>query len=128
MEISETGNRLNRMIVYDGNCSFCQACVNFIVRHSPASYFKPVNFHTVGDSVRHWFQQEGLDPQASVIYSEKGKTYVQSTAVLKIARRMNFPYCLLYAFILVPACLRNALYRYIARHRHGCSTGVNPTC
>jgi predicted DCC family thiol-disulfide oxidoreductase YuxK len=37
---------------------------------------------------------------------------------LRIARRLRFPWPLLYAFIVVPRPLRDIVYDFIARHRY----------
>ena len=44
--------------------------------------------------------------------------YTRSTAALRIARRLRFPWPLLYAFILVPRPLRDMIYDFIARNRY----------
>jgi predicted DCC family thiol-disulfide oxidoreductase YuxK len=53
-----------------------------------------------------------------VVLVENGSYYTESAAVLRIARRLRFPWPLAYVFILVPKPLRNALYRLVARNRY----------
>ena len=49
---------------------------------------------------------------------DQGRAYTRSTAALRIARRLRFPWPLLYAFIIVPRPLRDLIYDFIARHRY----------
>jgi predicted DCC family thiol-disulfide oxidoreductase YuxK len=43
---------------------------------------------------------------------------VESTAILRIARRLGWPWALAYAFIAVPRPVRDGLYRLVARGRY----------
>ncbi|MNW65675.1 hypothetical protein D3C74_440740 [compost metagenome] len=49
---------------------------------------------------------------------EDGTYYTRSTAALRIAKRLRFPYPLVYIFILVPRFVRNAVYNWVARNRY----------
>jgi predicted DCC family thiol-disulfide oxidoreductase YuxK len=50
---------------------------------------------------------------------EGGRAYTQSTAGLRVVRRLGFPWSLFYAFIIIPRPLRDAVYTWISRHRYG---------
>jgi predicted DCC family thiol-disulfide oxidoreductase YuxK len=54
----------------------------------------------------------------SIVLMDQGRAYTRSTAALRIARRLRFPWPLLYAFIIVPRPLRDLIYDFIARHRY----------
>ncbi|MNW64827.1 hypothetical protein D3C74_431440 [compost metagenome] len=49
---------------------------------------------------------------------ENGKYYTRSTAALRLAKGLKFPYPLLYVFIIVPKFIRNAVYNWVARNRY----------
>ena len=49
---------------------------------------------------------------------EGGNIATESDAVLKIARKLNGGWRLLYAFIIVPKFIRDGVYRFISRHRY----------
>ena len=63
-------------------------------------------------------RDEKLKKVDSVILFENGRFYTRSTAVLRIARRLAFPTRFLFAFIIVPAFIRNWVYDFIAGHRY----------
>jgi predicted DCC family thiol-disulfide oxidoreductase YuxK len=117
MEISETGYAVNKLIVYDGQCSFCNACVSFVKSNSTSSGFSFLDFHKADDSFRQIFSSKGIKQFNSVIYFERGNMSLRSTAVLKILKGMRFPFWLLYAFIIVPAFIRDGLYHLVAVNR-----------
>ena len=57
----------------------------------------------------------GLD---TIVLLENDRVYDRSTAALRIARRLNGPWPILYAAIVIPKFLRDAVYRFIARNRY----------
>lgn len=57
------------------------------------------------------------DLSTVVLIDEKG-AHVRSTAALRTARLLRWPWSWGYAAILVPRFLRDGIYRLIARHRH----------
>lgn len=55
---------------------------------------------------------------ASIVLIEEGRAYQRSEAVLRIARRMDAPWPLLYALRVVPRRVSDRLYDWIARNRY----------
>ncbi len=53
-----------------------------------------------------------------MILIEDGELSLRSTAVLKIARRMNVPWRWMAVFLVVPRPIRDAVYRVVAAVRH----------
>ncbi len=64
--------------------------------------------------------QHGLDPTSldSFVLVEEGRAYRESTAALRVARRLRGLWPLCYAAILLPRFLRDPIYRFIARNRY----------
>lgn len=54
----------------------------------------------------------------SVILIEHGQVFFESTAALKICKKLDRLWPCLYLFILVPPFIRNALYRLFAKYRY----------
>ena len=106
------------VVIFDGVCNLCNASVDFIIRHDQAGYFKvSANQHETGQRI---LQEQGVDPASvdTVFLYENGQLYRRSTAALRIARRLGFPWHLLYGFIIIPAPIRDAVYKVIARNRY----------
>lgn len=106
------------LILYDGVCHLCQGSVRFIIRRDPKKRFRFGFIQSpAGQAQLRAFPSvsEGLD---SVVLIEDGRIYTQSTAALRIARRLTGGWPLLYAFILMPSVLRDAVYNVIARRRY----------
>jgi predicted DCC family thiol-disulfide oxidoreductase YuxK len=106
------------IVLFDGVCNLCNGFVNFVIDRDPAGYFK---FGALqAEAAQPFLERYGLHPDylESLILIEQGRCYRNSTAALRIVRRLGGMWPLLYGLILVPRPLRDALYRSIARHRY----------
>jgi predicted DCC family thiol-disulfide oxidoreductase YuxK len=106
----------NRIVLFDGVCNFCNSSIQFIIRHDPKGIFKYAALQSdyakklVGDRI-------SPEPESVILY-EDGKVYDRTTAALKIARHLNGLWPLLYIFIVIPAFLRDPIYKLIAKNRY----------
>lgn len=107
-----------RLVLFDGVCNFCNSAVLFIVDRDPAERFKFASLQS--DAGQRVLQEHKCDPQIdSVVLVEGARTYLRSTAALRIAKALKFPWPILfYLFIWIPRALRDAAYRYFATHRY----------
>ncbi|RMG16494.1 MAG: DUF393 domain-containing protein [Bacteroidetes bacterium] len=105
------------IVIFDGHCNFCNASVNFILErdHQQAFLFTP----NQGDTGKQLLAGHTTPAGTETLYLwENGRLYERSTAVLRIARRLGFPWKLLYGFILIPPFIRDGVYNFIARNRY----------
>jgi predicted DCC family thiol-disulfide oxidoreductase YuxK len=108
------------VVLFDGVCNLCNATVNFIVDRDPAGYFRFAALQSepgAATLARHGTPAPAGDPD-SICLEERGRFYVRSTAVLRIARRLRGGWKLLFVFIVVPRPLRDLVYRWVARNRY----------
>ena len=115
------------LVLFDGVCNLCNSSVNFIIDRDRAGYFK---FAALQDETveplltRFDLSTETMD---SIVLVEEGTCYRESTAALRIARRLNGGWRLFYALIIVPRPVRDIVYRWIARNRYRW-VGKRDTC
>lgn len=106
------------IVLIDGVCHLCQGVVRFIIPRDPKArfLFAPLQSE-VGAKL---LSEAGLESGQlnTVILLENGKYYTESAAVLRIARKLRFPWPSAYICILVPRPLRDTLYRFVARNRY----------
>ncbi|MEK4449879.1 thiol-disulfide oxidoreductase DCC family protein [Paenibacillus sp. FSL L8-0506] len=106
------------IVLIDGVCHLCQGVVRFIIPRDPEAkfLFAPLQ----NEIAAKLMKESGLQPGQlnTVILLENGVYYTESAAVLRIVRKLRFPWPAAYVFILVPRPLRNALYRYVAKNRY----------
>jgi predicted DCC family thiol-disulfide oxidoreductase YuxK len=108
---------LDRLIVFDGICNWCNAWVDFTMAHDRGRF----HFATLqSDQGQELLKLLGLPAQdfETFLLLERGRVFTKSTAAVKIARHLSgcWPLCAL--FVLVPRPLRDMLYDYVARHRY----------
>lgn len=105
------------MIFFDGLCNLCNAWVRRIIRWDKKALFRFASLQgNAGSELLN--SQPQLMQVDSLLLLHKGKVHTQSGAVLRIAGLLGFPVNLLLIFLVVPAFLRNAIYRLVAKNRY----------
>ncbi len=117
-ESSTAEPQIARLLLFDGVCNLCNGAVQFVIERDPEQKFMFASLQSVTgqERLRHF----GLSTQHfdSFVLIEGKRFYTESTAALRVARHMGGGWPLLYAFIIVPAPIRNAVYRFVARNRY----------
>lgn len=106
------------VVLFDGLCVFCNRVVNFVIERDPENRFRfaPLQGQTGQAALqRYGLSRTGVD---TVMLVEGDRLYTRSTAALHIARRLRRPWPLVAVFLLVPAGLRDAVYRVLANNRY----------
>lgn len=106
------------IVLFDGTCAFCEGAVRFIARRDPGGYFRfgaSQSPKAEGLLAAHRVSRASA---RSIILIEEGRVYLRSTATLRIAARMTFPWSVLRVGLLIPAPLRDSVYRIVAAIRH----------
>ena len=106
-----------RIILFDGVCNLCNSSVDFIIQRDKGQQFLLASLQSAaGQQILQDFNlpKEEFD---TLVLVDRGRIYLRSTAALRIARELSGGWALFYAFIVVPAFLRDAVYRLVARHR-----------
>jgi len=112
----ETGGG-NPVVIFDGDCGLCQSSVQFMLRNDPREVLRFAPRQSAAGQellVRSGFADASPN---SVVLVEGNRASTQSTAVLRIARYLRFPWNLAALFTIIPAPLRDTLYGWVARNR-----------
>jgi predicted DCC family thiol-disulfide oxidoreductase YuxK len=110
---------MTSLVLFDGVCNLCNGFVQFVIARDPAGRFR---FAALQSAVARELLARHANPDRmpdSVALVEEGRLFNRSTAALRIARRLTFPWPLAYAFILVPRPLRDWIYDLVAKRRYG---------
>jgi predicted DCC family thiol-disulfide oxidoreductase YuxK len=106
------------LILIDGKCLSCHKIVEHIHKHDQQKIFYfasqqlPLGQRLLDKyGLRQW---EGL----SIIYLQKGRPLILSTAVLAIYGKMTWPLRWLSVFTCIPHIIRDGLYLLYARNRY----------
>lgn len=108
----------DRVILFDGVCKLCNAWSNFIIKNDTEHKFKLCSVQsTEGQKIlKHFnFPTEYFE---TMLYVEGDKYFEKSDAFFKIIYLLGMPWCLPYAFKILPKALRDWLYDRIALNRY----------
>jgi predicted DCC family thiol-disulfide oxidoreductase YuxK len=106
------------LILFDGTCGLCNSWVHFVLRFDRAARFRFTPLQSETGAKLLGANRLPVDYIESILLFDDGRMYTGSTAVLRILRNLGFPCSLAYVLILVPRSVREAVYRFIARHRY----------
>lgn len=112
-------NRYNKpILLYDGVCNLCSGAVKFVIKNDPKDrfYFASLQSETGKGIMRnHELDANEMD---TFVFIKDDVVFIRSSAALHLFREMGFPWNLSYALILVPGQVRDAVYKFISRHRY----------
>ena len=115
------------VILFDGVCNLCNGIVQFIIERDPHARFQFAPLQsTAAASLLSRYPDHQVLPD-SVVLIDDGGLFVKSTAALRVARRLRFPWPVFWIFMLVPRPVRDWVYDFIAAHRYGWF-GKRDTC
>lgn len=110
------------IVLFDGVCNLCAGAVRFIIRRDRKGRFRFAALQS--DVGRRFLAAAGVDapgsgePPRSLILFAGGKVYRSSTAALLILAGLGRAWPFAATLLVIPAPLRNLVYRWVARNRY----------
>ncbi|HYR11192.1 MAG TPA: thiol-disulfide oxidoreductase DCC family protein [Longimicrobium sp.] len=106
------------IVLYDGVCGLCDRSVQLILRNDRGGRFRFAALQS--EAGRALLEELGLPPGAldSMVLVEGGRAWRKSRAALRIARRMDAPWPLLWPLMIVPPAVADVFYDLVARNRY----------
>lgn len=105
------------VVLFDGECGLCDRSVRFLLRHERQATlrFAPL----ASDLSRQLLLAAGLDPARfdSVVLVDAQGTHSHSTAALRLAGYLQWPWRLAGLLLFVPRLIRDSVYNFIAHRR-----------
>jgi predicted DCC family thiol-disulfide oxidoreductase YuxK len=115
----ELNNIKDPVILFDGICNLCSGAVLFIIKHDPKHLFRFASLQSeFGQKIIKQFKIPPGEAMNSFILFENEKIYTRSTGALRVAKKLNGLWPLMYSFIIIPPFIRNAFYNLIASDRY----------
>ena len=106
------------IILFDGVCNLCNGAVQFVIKHDLDGKFLFASLQsTEGQKILQQYRLPVNNFNSFVLLQDE-KVYTRSTGALKVAKQLQTPWQLLYAFIIVPEFIRDAVYNLIANKRY----------
>jgi predicted DCC family thiol-disulfide oxidoreductase YuxK len=106
------------IVVFDGQCLLCNGWVQFLLRHDRSQRIRFASIQSaVGQQLlaRAGLRVEGLQ---TLLVIDGERSWQHTAAILRVLHALGWPWRLAWVGWLVPAPLRDALYRWVARNRY----------
>ena len=106
------------VLLFDGVCNFCNGAVNFMIDHDRRARFRFASLQS--DAARELLARHGLRdlPLSTSVLLDRGRAYLDSEGILRALIALGGPFVLVAPLLLVPAFIRDPLYRAFARNRY----------
>ncbi len=107
-----------KIVLFDGVCNLCNRSVQFIIKRDKKQQFLFASLQgKTGQQLLRQFDLPANDLN-SFILIDGNNLYKRSTGALRMLKSLGGGWQLLYAFIIIPPFIRDAVYNWIARNRY----------
>ncbi len=108
-----------KLILFDGVCNLCNASVVYVIKRDKKDIFMFAPLQSnVAQQITEIYSIDSKKPNSILLYEHEKWVSHKSTAVIKIASKLGFPYNLLMILYIIPPFIRNWVYDYIAKNRY----------
>ncbi|WP_342526569.1 thiol-disulfide oxidoreductase DCC family protein [Chryseomicrobium sp. FSL W7-1435] len=107
----------NQLVLYDGECNFCDASVQFIWKRDAKGRIHFASLQS--EQAQNLLTAQGISPDTdSFMFIDNGVVYVESEAAFRVASYLDRPWSFLAIGRFVPKLVSDFGYRLIARNRY----------
>jgi len=108
-----------KLILFDGVCNLCNTSVLYVIKRDKKNIFMFAPLQSnIGQQIAEIYSIDSKEPDSILLYEHEKWVSNKSTAAIKIASKLGFPYNLLMIFYIIPPFIRNWVYDYIAKNRY----------
>ena len=109
---------MSYLIIYDGNCGFCNKTVMFVVKNDVNNCFKFVsNSSDFGKDLLQKFQILGVEQSTIILVENESKIYTKSVGIKKVLLKIPHYKMIGYLMFLFPKRLSDYIYDLISKNR-----------
>jgi len=105
-------------LFFDGVCNLCNRTVQLVLKHDKKRTFRFCTLQSEAGKAAILAAGARSGTPNSVILFANDRYYLKSAAALKTAQLLGGAWSLLYAFMIVPAFIRDRIYDIVARNRY----------
>jgi len=111
-------NENKKIVLFDGVCNLCSNSVQFILKRDKKNQFLFGSLQ--GKTGQDYLKKFNLTANTfnSFMLVEDDTLYARSAAALRMLKHLGGGWSLLYAFIIVPQFIRDAIYNLVAKNRY----------
>ncbi|RYX95417.1 MAG: thiol-disulfide oxidoreductase DCC family protein [Comamonadaceae bacterium] len=106
------------IVVFDAHCLLCSRWVRFLLKFDRSGVFRFASIQ--GATGRALLDREGLrvDGLQTLLLVDGNRSWQHTAAILRVLHALGWPWRAAWLFWMVPAPLRDAAYRLVARNRY----------
>ena len=106
------------IIIFDGICNLCNATVLFLINRDKKNIFKFVSMQS--DIAKQIFKEYNINFKNldTIIFIEKNDFYIKSDAIIRIFKKLNYPWKVFYFLKFLPKFIRDRIYDIVANNRY----------
>lgn len=116
------------LIIFDSNCLMCAKSLRFVIEKEREKIFLFASLDSEFVSQLKLDKNLAQSIPDSVILYHEGLVYYESTAILKISSWLVNPYSKARYLKIIPAWIRDSVYRFIAKNRYKWFGKVEQEC
>jgi predicted DCC family thiol-disulfide oxidoreductase YuxK len=106
------------IVVFDAQCLVCSGWVKFLLKHDRGGVLRFASIQ--GGSGRALLARAGLQPDGlqTLLLVDGERSWQNTGAILRVLHGLGWPWRIAWLAWLVPAPLRDGVYRLAARNRY----------
>ena len=106
------------IVVFDAHCLLCSGSVQFLIRQDHQRQLRFASIQT--PTGRALLDRAGIDTLApdTFLLVDGERAFTQSAAIFRVLHVLGWPWRLAWLAWVIPAPLRDAAYRSLARNRY----------
>lgn len=102
------------VLLFDEICNLCNRLVVFVIKHDSHSV---IHFASLQSTAGQSLIPSGTSSD-TVVYLKNQRCFTKSGAVLELLYDLGGVWRFFYVFKLIPPCIRDAAYQFIAKRRY----------
>ena len=106
-----------QIVLFDGDCNFCDKNVQFIIKRDPEGFYKFASLQSeIGQQL---LKQHSISADLdSFILMTDEKWYTKSSAALHVCKNLTGLWKTFYLLFIIPRPIRDFFYHIIAKNRY----------
>jgi len=111
-------SKKSSVILFDGYCNLCSRSVQLVLKHDRKAKFRFASLQSEYGKALLQKHQLPTESFGTFVLIEDDKIYLKSTAALRVVKSLSGMWPVLYAAIIIPRFIRDAVYGLVARNRY----------
>lgn len=105
------------VLLFDSGCKLCNSSIKFVTKGDKKQQITQIPLSST-EGAAIVAMHPSLQNINSILFIASNQVFIESDAIIEIAKHLSYPYKLLAAGRLVPKKWRNNIYRWIAKNRY----------